>query len=82
MEPPLADIADWILENKIVPAGVVIAIVVVWAVIKFVVPLILDRNPPPRASNEARVKGSGKVQQTATGDIKARGDVEINPRQE
>jgi hypothetical protein len=79
---PIADVADWFLDNKIVPAGVVIAIVIVWALIKFVVPLLVNRNAPPQASTDARIKGSGKVQQTTTGDIKARGDVDISPRQE
>ncbi len=79
---PIADVAGWLLDNKIVPAGVVIGIVVVWALIKFVVPLLVNRNPPPQTSADARVEGSSKVQQTTTGDIKAGGDVDISPRQE
>lgn len=79
-----ADVTDWLLDEKVLPAAVIVTIVVAWAVVKFIVPLLAQLFASrPTSSSEVRAAHSrdAKVQQTTVGDVKAKGDVEINPRQ-
>lgn len=80
-----ADVTQWLIDEKVLPAAVIVTIVVAWALVKFVVPLLMQLSASrPRSSSEVRTGRStdAKVQQTTVGDVRTKGDVEISPRQQ
>jgi ribose/xylose/arabinose/galactoside ABC-type transport system permease subunit len=76
MIDPLLHILDWLVENKVIGIPVASVIVIAVAVFSYLWRRRGDEGGAMRAER------GGKVQQTTVKGIRAKGDVEISPRQE
>jgi hypothetical protein len=76
-----ADIFDYVLNHKILPLGAVVAILVVLGVVRYLIPWLAARRSRGTTVTATTNEG-GPVQQTVVGDVKAKGNVDISPRQQ
>lgn len=74
---PLLHILDWLVDHKVVGIPLASAIVVALTLLGFFMKRRRRADGPV-----AQAERGGKVQQTTASGIRAKGDIEISPRQE